>query len=159
MADKPKVYVETTVISYLTAWQSAELVTAAHQQITKEWWQTRRGDFALFVSELVVREAQVGDPEAAKLRLDVIAGLNVLSLNDAATELAEHISRELRLPDRASADALHISLSIVQGMDYLITWNCRHIANARHRQKIEDICDAVGYVSPVICTPEELSEE
>jgi hypothetical protein len=159
MSGKPKVYVETTDISYLTAWPSAEVVTAAHQQITKEWWQTQRDEFDLFVSELVVREAQVGDSEAARLRLDLIAQLNLLALNDAATELAESISSELHLPDRASADALHIALSVVHGMDYLITWNCRHIANARHRQRIADICDALGYVSPVICTPEELKEE
>jgi hypothetical protein len=158
MPGTPKVYVETTVISYLTAWPSAEVVTAAHQQITKEWWQ-KRDEFDLFVSELVVREAQVGDPQAAKLRLDLIAELNLLSINDTATELAESISRELHLPDRASTDALHIALSVVHGMDYLITWNCRHIANARHRQRIENICDAQGYESPVICTPEELKEK
>ncbi len=157
MPEAPKVYVETTVISYLTAWPSAEVVTAAHQQITKEWWQNQRGDFELFVSELVVREAQVGDPDAAKQRLEAIADLGVLTIDDETTELAETISGELHLPERASADAFHISLSIVHGMDYLITWNCRHIANARHREKIENICDSFGYVSPVICTPEELS--
>ena len=159
MVDTPKVYVETSVISYLTAWPSTELVTAAHQQITKEWWQVGASYFALFVSELVLKEAEVGDPEAARLRLDTIAGLKLLTVNDAATDLAESVMKELHLPDRAAADALHIGLSIVHGMDYLITWNCRHIANARHRQKIEKLCDVMGYRPPVICTPEELSEE
>jgi hypothetical protein len=159
MPEAPKVYVETTVISYLTAWPSAEVVTAAHQQITKEWWQNQRGEFDLFVSELVVREAQVGDPDAAKRRLEAIANLGLLAIDEETTELAETISRQLGLPERASADAFHISLSIVNGMDYLVTWNCRHIANARHREKIGNVCDSWGYVSPVICTPEELSEE
>lgn len=159
MADKPRVYVETTVISYLTAWPSSELITAAHQQITKDWWQSRRDEFELFASELVIREAQAGDLEAAKRRLEFTNDLQLLTIDDATTQLAEILSNDLQLPERASADAVHIGLAVVNGMDYLVTWNCRHIANARHRQIIESVCASLGYLSPVICTPEELIED
>jgi hypothetical protein len=153
------VYVETSVISYLTARPTNLLIAAAHQQITQDWWQHRRHEFELYASELVIRESQVGDALAAEQRLTIIEGLALLTIDGAALQMAEAVSKHLHLPERASADALHIGLSIVHGMDYLVTWNCRHIANARHRQRIEDICDSLGYVTPVICTPEELTEE
>ncbi len=159
MADKPKVYVETTVVSYLTAWPSNEIVMAAHQQITQRWWQSRREEFELFASELVVQEAQAGDADAARRRLAVIGDLDLITIDDSVTQLAELLAQEISLPKRASADALHIGLAVVHGMDYLMTWNCRHIANARHRQRIEDICSSAGYLAPVICTPEELLGE
>ncbi len=159
MLGKPKVYVETTVISYLVAWPSNDVVLAAHQQITQAWWTVRRSEFELFASELVLKEAAAGDAQAAEHRLALIADLERLNIDETTIGLAETILRELRLPERASADALHIGLSIMHGMDYLITWNCRHIANARHRQTIEEICRSWGYVSPTICTPEELNED
>jgi hypothetical protein len=159
VAGKPKVYIETTVISYLTAWPSTELVMAAHQQLTQEWWKSQRDKFDLFVSELVRQEAAAGDAEAARRRLEVIDSLPSLALDEHARQLAEVLAQRLKLPDRASADAAHIALAVMNGMEYLITWNCRHIANARLRTMIETVTTSFGYVAPTICTPEELMEE
>ncbi|MFO0791535.1 MAG: type II toxin-antitoxin system VapC family toxin [Pirellulales bacterium] len=158
MADKAKVYVETTVISYLTSQPSAKVVTAAHQEITKEWWETRRSAFEVFVSELVRQEAAEGDLLAAAKRLEIIDSLPLLLVTPHANRLAAVLSRALRLPTRASADAAHIALAVVNGMDYLISWNCRHIANAHLRSKIDAVCESFGYATPGICTPEELLE-
>lgn len=159
MAGKPKIYVETTVISYLTAWPSTEIVMAAHQQITQEWWKSQRDNFDLFVSELVRQEASAGDLEAAERRLQVIDSLALLTLDDATRQLAQVLAQQLKLPKRATADAAHIALAVTNGMDYLITWNCRHIANARLRNMIDSVAASCGYVTPTICTPEELLEE
>ena len=158
MADRARVYVETTVISYLTALPSSEVVMAAHQQITKEWWETRRIAFEVFASQLVRQEAAEGDSAAAAKRLEVIDSLPLLLITADAKRLAAALSRALRLPARASADAAHIALAVINGMDYLISWNCRHIANAHLRSTIDNVCESFGYATPCICTPEELLE-
>jgi hypothetical protein len=155
----PRLYLETTIISYLTARPSGDLVTAAHQRITARWWVTRRDAFALHVSELVLREAEAGDPDFAARRLGLAAGLPVLALTPEAAALADRIVRATGLPGRAAADALHIAVSAVHGMDFLLTWNCRHIANAALRGRIEAACREHGYAAPVLCTPEELLGE
>ncbi len=152
---KPRVYLETTIPSYLTAWPSRDLVRAAHQQITREWWQ-RRDAYELFVSQMVVRECQAGDPEAAAERLDSLAGLPLLEQNEEVEALARELIRRVPLPDRATADALHIATAATHGMDYLLTWNCTHIANASLRGRIEAVCRDQGFEPPAICTPEEL---
>lgn len=149
-------YLETTIPSYLTAWRSPQLVMAARQEITREWWDTRRGDFELFISQLVIDEASAGDPDAATRRLEVLDGLPLLEPHDDAEVLAETLIRDLSLPDRAAADAVHIALADVNGMDFLLTWHCTHIANAAFRPAIESACRSLGYEVPVICTPEEL---
>jgi predicted nucleic acid-binding protein len=159
MVGKPKIYVETTVISYLTAWPSAEVVTAAHQAITQEWWNSGRSNCDLFVSELVREEASAGDEDAAARRLEVIDSLTLISFGEQTRQLADVLAVHLKLPNRALADAAHIALAVTNGMDYLVTWNCRHIANARLRTMIEDVVAAEGYIAPVICTPEELLED
>ena len=156
--EKTKVYLETTIASYLSAWPSRDLVTAAHQQITREWWQTRRRDFDLFVSEAVLQEAEAGDPEAAARRLEVLAGIPVLEMRGEAVSLAEALLGQVLLPRKAFVDALHIALAVVSGMDYLLTWNCTHIANAALRHRVESVCRSLGYEPPVICTPQELLE-
>ena len=150
------VYLETTIPSYLTAWRSPDLVMAARQQLTREWWDNRRGDFELFISQLVLDEAGAGDRVAAARRLEAVEGLPLLGLQPDAQELAERLIRVLALPRRAAADAVHIALAVVNGMDYLLTWNCTHIANAVFRPIIESECRSLGYYVPVICTPEEL---
>jgi hypothetical protein len=155
----PKVYLETTIVSYLTAWPSRDLVRAAHQQITQEWWQNRRGAFDLSVSELVLQEVSAGDPEAARLRLEALTDIEVLEVTDEATTLTEQLVNQVPLPAKAAADALHISIAVVNAMDYLLTWNCTRIANATLRAKIDAVCRANGYDPPVICTPEELLEQ
>ena len=155
---KPKVYLETTIPSYLTARPSRDLVTAAHQQITREWWDTRRHDFDLFVSQMVIDEASAGDPEATTRRLDVLASLPLLDPQAEGTALAQTLIDHIPLPARAAADALHIAIAVVNGMDYLLTWNCTHIANAALRGRIEAACRSRGFRVPIICTPEELLE-
>src|SRR5437899_2153048 len=156
---KPRVYLETTIPSYLTAWPSRDLVRAAHQQITREWWERRRSQFELFISQVVVRECQAGDPTAASERLEVVHDLPLLEQTEAATGLAEALLEQAPLPERATVDALHIAVAAVHGMDYLLTWNCTHLANATLRDPIESVCRASGYEPPAICTPEELLAE
>jgi hypothetical protein len=153
---RPRVYLETTIPSYLTAWPSRDLVRAAHQQITQEWWALR-GNYELYASRLVVRECQAGDPQAAADRLAAMTGIPLLEQTAEAASLAEALLRDVPLPEKAASDALHIATAAVHGMDYLLTWNCTHIANVTFRPQIEAVCRAAGYEPPLICTPEELS--
>lgn len=153
---KPRLYLETTVPSYLTAWISRELVMAAHQQLTREWWERRRADFTIYVSALVLAEAAAGDPKAARLRTEVLKPFPLLAVDDRVTALAERLLRECRLPPRAAADAAHLAVATVHGMDYFLTWNCAHLANAEFIPKVRAACEASGYLCPEICTPEEL---
>jgi hypothetical protein len=155
---KSRVYLETTIPSYLTAWPSRDLIRAAHQQITREWW-AGRGAFELYSSRLVVQECQAGDPQAAVDRLAALAGIPLLEQTPEAATLAEALIRGAPLPERAAADALHIAIAAVHGVDYLLTWNCTHIANVTLRPQIESVCRAAGYEPPLICTPEELLPE
>jgi len=152
----PKAYIETTIVGHLTARLSRALVTAAHQQLTQEWWETRRAELDLFVCELVVREAGAGDPLEAQKRLDALGDLPLLELTDDCRRLARELLQHHAVPLEAAEDALHIAVSAVHGMDYLVTWNCAHIANARTREAIISVCRMQGYEPPIICTPEEL---
>ena len=156
---KPRVYLETTVPSYLTAWPSKELVMAGHQQVTREWWELRRQDFDVFVSQFVIDEASAGDPDAARRRLEVLSDLPLLDPSDDVQPLADELMKGVPLPAKAVADSLHIAIATVNGMQYLLTWNCAHIANAELRVNIEAVCRKFGYQPPVICTPEELLKE
>ena len=151
----PTVYVETTIPSYLTAWPSRDLVRAAHQQITREWWD-RRAAFALRTSRLVVEECRAGDPAAANLRLEALAGIPLLELTSDAALLANVLIRGVPLPERAAADALHVAVAAVHRVQYLLTWNCAHLANVTLRPQIEAVCRLAGFAPPLICTPEEL---
>src|SRR4051794_35622462 len=152
---RPRVYLETTIPSYLTAWPSRDLVRAAHQQITREWW-SKRDEFELYSSRLVIQECQAGDPQAAADRLAALAGVPLLEPTAEAADLAEALAEGVPLPERAAADALHIAIATVHGMNYLLTWNCTHIANVTLRPRIESVCRAAGFEPPLICTPEEL---
>ncbi len=157
-AMKLKVYIETTIPSYLTAWPSRDLIKAGQQQITREWWQIR-DRFELLVSQLVLEESAGGDAQAAKERLEALSGVAVLKISEEATALAGRLIEGVALPEKATADALHIAIAVVGGVDVLLTWNCRHIANAAMRHRIEAVCRTEGYEPPVICTPVELMEE
>lgn len=156
---KPKVYVETTVISYLTARPSRDVIIAAHQQITDEWWVTRKKDFDLFASQLVWNEAEAGDREMSRKRLAALEPVELLEVTEEALSLAKELVEKGPLPQKAAEDAIHIAVAVIHGMDYLLTWNCSHLANAAMRSKIEQICRSKGYEPTVICTPEELLEE
>jgi predicted nucleic acid-binding protein len=156
---KPKVYVETTIISYLVAWPSRDVIVAGHQQMTNEWWRTQRRSFELFASQLVLGEAQAGNEEMAQRRLDALEEVTLLAVTEEALELAEDLIKKGPLPQKAAEDAIHIAVAVVNGLDYLITWNCKHIANAKMWGKIEQVCRARGYMPIIICTPEELMED
>lgn len=156
---KPKVYIETTIISYLTAWRSQQLVMAANQETTRGWWDDERHNFDLYVSEAVIQEASAGDRAAAQRRLEVIQELPELPITDEARDLAKALIENTPLPEKAGVDAVHIATATVNGMDYLLTWNCRHIANATLRNTMHAICQSAGYEMPIICTPLELLAE
>ncbi len=153
---RPRLYLETTIASYLTARSSRDLVTAAHQQITREWWEARRQEFDLFISQMVLDEAEAGDEDAAARRLDMLAPLPLLDFPEEGADLAQAL--RVDLPESAAADALHIAIAVINGMDYLLTWNCTHIANAALRSRIAAVCRRRGFEAPIICTPEELME-
>jgi hypothetical protein len=156
---KPRVYLETTIPSYLTAWPSRDLVRAAHQQITRDWWDRRRAEFEPYISQVVLRECQAGDPTAAAERLKILQDLPLLEQTEEATRLAQALVDRVPLPERAAVDALHVAIAAVHGVDYLLTWNCTHIANATLRDPIESVCRENGYEPPAICTPDELLAE
>ena len=153
---KPKVYLETTIPSLLTAWPSRDIVIAADQQVTREWWRTRRGDFELFVSQVVLDEASEGDKLAASERLAEIQGLPVLEVNGDVERVARTVLKTGLIPAKASNDALHLAVAAVHRMNFLLTWNCRHLANAAISGKLSAACQQAGFEMPVICTPREL---
>jgi hypothetical protein len=155
---KPKVYIETSIVSYLTARQSTDVRVRANQDITMEWWKTQRSHFDLFVSEFVVAEASLGDPDAAERRQEVIQGLPELEATQEVRSLGNRLMSEGPIPSQAAIDAYHIAVATVNGVDYLLTWNCTHIANAAMRAAIESVCRKRGYEPPIICTPLELME-
>lgn len=150
------VYLETTIPSYLTAWRSVELSMAAKQQTTRKWWDERRELFDLFISDAVLLEAAAGDSNAARRRLEVLDGIAVLNPLPEADAIAATLISRLALPNRALTDAAHIAICVVHGIDYLLTWNCAHIANATFQPIIDEVCDDLGFSTPVICTPDQL---
>ena len=155
--EKKTVYLETSVVSYLANRVSRDLIVAAHQAVTREWWERRRLDFTLFVSEPVLDEAGGGDPDAAAQRLAVVDGIDILTVTDAAIDLAERLLDAGAIPKEATIDALHVALACVNGIHYLLTWNCKHIANAERFEAIQAVCAESGYKPPIICTPDELT--
>ncbi|MCY2963083.1 MAG: type II toxin-antitoxin system VapC family toxin [Planctomycetota bacterium] len=152
---KPTAYIETTIPSYLMAWPSRDIVRAGEQQVTRDWWD-RRAEYELRVSSLVLLECQAGDAQAAADRLTALEGVPVLAQTPEAETLATMLLKEVPLPPKAANDALHIAVAAVNGIAYLVTWNCTHIANATLRPQIETLCRRAGYEPPVICTPREL---
>ncbi|MGH9423015.1 MAG: type II toxin-antitoxin system VapC family toxin [Thermoanaerobaculia bacterium] len=151
------VYLETSVISYLVARPNQrDLIVAAHQQITCDWWATRRHEFTLFASVVVIEEALRGDPEYAKARMSLIEQLRLADVTRDARALAAQLLLEAALPSKANADALHISIAAVNGLDNLLTWNCTHLANAATLPRVNEICRVAGFEPPYVSTPEEL---
>lgn len=153
---KPKVYLETSVPSYLTAKRSRDLIMAANQEITEEWWDNRE-QFDLYLSALVIQEASSGDANASQKRLKALENIPELDVTTEVENFAKALIQKVPLPEKAQIDALHIAIATLNGMDYLLTWNCAHIANAVLRPKIEALCREFGYEPPTICTPQELT--
>ena len=153
---KPKVYLETTIPSLLTAWPSRDVLIAGQQQATRDWWKERRQRYELFVSVLVMKEVQRGDAAAVTDRVRALQGCQVLPFPTEAEALTVSLLASRLIPAKAEADAAHIATAAVHGMDFLLTWNCRHIANAAIVEKLRAICEREGFPAPVICTPHEL---
>ena len=151
-----RTYLDANVISYLTARPSRDALTAVHQQLTHEWWARHRQAFDLHISELVLFEIRRGDRDAAEARLAFVRGLPVLHITSEARALAQRIFRATTLPDKAIRDALHMALATVNAMDFLLTWNCTHLANAVILKIVNGVCRDSGYEPPIVCTPEEL---
>lgn len=153
---KPRLYLETTIPSYLIARRSRDLRLAADQEVTQEWWTDRRQNYELYISEFVREEAGRGDPQAAAARLALLAEIPMLPELSSATELAEQILATRLMPPQAALDAAHIAMATVHAMDFLLTWNCKHIHNVTIIRHIERLCERQGYTCPVICTPNDL---
>ena len=158
-AMKKSVYIETSIPGYLTARPSRDVRAAAWQQITTQWWDDARDQYELFTSALVIAEASDGHPDAAARRLEVLQGIAKLVIDEEIQAFSEKLIAEGGIPELAKADALHVAVAAVHGMDYLLTWNCRHIDNATKKPIIRAICAASGYSCPEICTPMELLPE
>ncbi len=150
------VYIETSIVGYLTARSTQNLILAANMEITKEWWNYRRRSFSLFTSEATLTEVAQGDTELAAQRLEVLRHYPLLALNQSVQDLAREFLSRSNLPSKAKVDAIHIAAATVHGMDYLLTWNCKHIANAQIQKKLAEISLSFSYVLPVLCTPNEL---
>lgn len=155
---KQKIYLETSILSYLTARPTNDLRAMANQNTTTEWWENRRVEFDVFISEFVVAELSQGDSEASARRLDAIEGISELDVTEEVRKLGKALIAEGPIPKGAAIDAFHIAVAAVNGMDFLLTWNCTHIANAVMRPQVEEICRKHGYEPPTICTPQELME-
>lgn len=149
------VYLETTVISYLAARQSRQLSVAWHQKVTREWWKNRRSDFEIYISDFVLLEASRGDKDAAIKRMSIVADLPVLEATDTVYAIAQALVAEV-IPRAYADDAFHVAVAAFHNVDYLLTWNCKHIANAELWKKISMIVGRFGCSIPIICTPEEL---
>lgn len=155
---RPRLYLETSIPSYLTARSSCDLKVARMQRITSRWWNSWRTQFEIYVSSLVITEALDGDPEAARRRMNIIERLPELPDSSLVDALQEQLIQKCGLPRSASADATHVSLTAVNKIDFLLTWNCAHLANSQVADKIAAICRSNGYTCPVLCTPEQLLE-
>ncbi len=151
---KPKLYVETSIVSYLTSRPSRDVVINANQQLAQEWWENRH-KFDLFVSELVVNEVSQGDVQMAEKRLNLIRDVPLIDFNGEAKDLAKEILRQNVLPIKAALDVFHIAAAVHE-IDFLLTLNCKHIANAFILRRIEKICVRFGYEPPIVCTPQEI---
>ena len=156
---KPKVYIETSVVSYFTSWPSRDVVMAAHQALTHEWWRNGLPRFQPVISQFVLDEVQAGDRVAAKLRVEALAGIAMITAPAADVEqVVKQLMARRALPPNARYDALHVALCACAGVEFLVTWNYKHLANASKLALVERVCRECGYEPPRIATPSELME-
>jgi hypothetical protein len=155
---KQSVYIESTVISYLAGKPSRDLIVAAHQQLTRDWWDIALPKFDVFISQFVINEISEGDPEASKARLKATSLFSILQMNAEIADLANRYFKAIHIPDKARTDAYHLAMATWHGVDYMVSWNCKHIASARVRSIVDHVNADVDYATPIICTPEELME-
>ena len=153
---RTRVYIETSIVSYLTAKPSHELIIAAHQQVTRDWWETQRGSYDLYTSQFVIDEAGDGDSDAAKARLEALSAIPLVPLTPESVALGKELVKAGLLPRKAGGDATHLGVAIMHNMNVLLTWNCTHLANAVILGRIGRFLNAKGLYLPIVCTPEEL---
>jgi hypothetical protein len=154
----PRVYLETTIPSYLAAYPSRDLIIAAHQQITHEWWREAQNRFEVYISEAVLDEIRSGDPSAVTRRLAIVEKLPILEISDDVRGLVHLYDQRLGLVGRARADLPHFAFAVAYAMDYLVTWNCAHIANGEIVWRLRDVNAKLERFTPLIVTPEEVLE-
>jgi len=156
---KKRIYIETSFVSYLTNPISRDLVLAAHQEISQEWWRKKRKGYLLLSSSLTHKEASEGNPECARKRIEILSEIGLVEITQEAIDFSKELIKLAIIPDKANHDALHIAIATVNHVDFLLTWNCRHIANAIIQKKIAKVAKALGHETPYICTPIELMGE
>ena len=151
-----RIYIESTIPSYVVARPARNLLQAARQELTRDWWNLKRQEHELFTSQIVLDEIAAGESETARRRLEITADLPIVDLTSAAEKLAGKILRSGLLPANADGDAAHIALATAHNLDILLTWNCRHIANGAIQVRLRRLVEASGFELPAICTPEEM---
>ena len=154
-----RIYIESTIPSYVVARPARDLLQAARQQLTRDWWDFQRGKHELFTSQVVLDEVAFGERAMAQIRLDLLDGVPILQVTNEVKTLARKVLESGLLPGTADRDAVHIALASAYEMDILLSWNCRHIANAAIQARLRKLAEAAGFTLPVICTPEELMED
>ncbi len=155
----PRVYIETSIVSYLRQRASGQVITAARQLLTRRWWEEERSNYDLVTSQYVLDEAADGDPRRSRERLDSLGDIPLLQLGPEIDAIAGEIISRAILPPKAQVDALHIATAAHHRIDYLLTWNCTHIANARILPKIHGVLTDRNCFIPIICTPEEMVDD
>ena len=150
------VYIETSIVSYLRQLPSTQVVTSARQLLTHRWWDDQRENYELVVSQYVIDEASAGDPGLAAERLETLEGIPLLPNAPEIPQIANEIMTLGVLPAKAQVDALHIAVVAHHRIQYLLTWNCKHIANAKILPRIYNALTDLGIPIPIICTPEEM---
>jgi hypothetical protein len=153
---RASVYIETSVVSYMTARPSRDLVSRTRQKLTREWWETRRDQFVLVTSQLTLAEARQGDSEMVKARLEALSGLQILAVTDEVEAVADTVLRSGIVPPGEPADAFHPAICMVHEVDFLLTWNCRHLANPHTSTRRNELSKRLGYSPVVVCTTEGL---
>jgi predicted nucleic acid-binding protein len=153
-----RIYIESTIPSYVVARPARDLLQAARQQLTKDWWDLKREKHELFTSQVVLDEIAFGEKAMAQLRLELLQGVPLLPVTDDVKDFARKVQTSGLLPATADRDATHIALASAYEMDILLSWNCRHIANAMIQARLRRLADDAGFTLPVLCTPEELLE-
>jgi hypothetical protein len=155
---KPTVYIETTIASYVTGRLSDNLIVAGRQALTGKWWEDVAPYYDCFTSVVVLDEAEQGDPDAAKKRMEFLSFVPLLNMSEEVYTLADRLVMEHAIPKEYHDDALHVAVAAIHGVDFLLTWNCKHLASAFRRPHTMRVVELAGYACPELCTPEELME-
>ena len=150
------VYIETTILSCLVSRPSRDIIVAARQELTRQWWEIAKPKHECLISQIVLDEISAGDPEHASKRLQHADRLPVLALNEDCILLAEQFLDKGYVPKNEIRDALHIAVAVIWKVDYLVTWNCKHMANGHASRQLRKFSENKGYEFPHVCTPEEL---